>query len=281
MSSHESSDDLAAAARERTRQEVRAIFAATPEVAPRDCPHCGARESTRHEHCPACGKSYFVAPPRFSRTTRIALATLGTAVAVAAVTGLVVFLLQQGNDSASQQRSGRAAAVAAERRRLSREQAPHHGRAGVPLPAAGATAAARRAARRAMVSSLEATITADARGRIARGELMASGVRATECGPLASAGATPDEDDLHKDLGRYSCLAVSQSARRGAVTSRLGIPFVAVIDFRRGTFTWCKDNPVSPADIKSQLAFVRLARECTAARGPAFGSGYLVEAPTR
>jgi hypothetical protein len=25
------------------------------------------------------------------------------------------------------------------------------------------------------------------------------------------------------------------------------------------------------------LAFVRLARECTAARGPAFGSGYLIE----
>jgi hypothetical protein len=74
-------------------------------------------------------------------------------------------------------------------------------------------------------------------------------------------------------------VAVSQSARQGAVTSSLGIPFVAVIDFGRAKLTWCKDNPVSPADIKSQLAFVRLARECTAARGPAFGSGYLVEAP--
>jgi hypothetical protein len=193
----------------------------------------------------------------------------------------VVFFSGQASDSASRQRSQRAAAVAAERRRLSREQAPHHGGAGVGLPGPGASAATRRAARQRMVASLEATITADARGRIARGELAGSGVRSTECGPLSRGQSTPDEDDLDRSLGRYSCLAVSQSARRGAITSSLGIPFVAVIDFRRGTFTWCKDNPVSPADIKSQLAFVRLARECTAARGPAFGSGYLVEAPTR
>ena len=282
MSERPSSEELAAAARARTQQEVRAIFAATPEAPERACPHCGARERTRHEHCPACGKSYFVAPPRFSRRTRLTITVLAAAAAIAAVTGLVAFLLGQGSDSAATQRSRRAAAVAAERRRLTREQAPHHGHAaGTRLPGADASAAARRTARHRMVASLEAAITADARGRIARGELQSSGVRATECGPLNNGQATPDEDDLQRPLGRYSCLAVSQSARRGALTSHLGIPFVAVIDFRRGTFTWCKDNPVGPADIKTQLAFVRLARECTAARGPAFGSGYLVEAPRR
>jgi hypothetical protein len=210
----------------------------------------------------------------------VALAAGGAVAAATALAGLVVFFSGQASDSASRQRAHRAVAVAAERRRLSREQAPHHGRAAVRLPGAEASAVARRAARRAMVASLETTITADARRRIARGELAGSGVRRTECGPLARSQATPDEDDLRRSLGRYSCLAISQSARRGAITSRLGIPFVAVVDFRRGTFTWCKDNPVGPADIKSQLAFVRLARECTAARGPAFGSGYLVEAPT-
>jgi hypothetical protein len=221
-----------------------------------------------------------VAPPRFSRRTRLTLGALGAAAVAAAIAGLVVFFTGQASESASKQRSRRAAAVAAERRRLSTEQAPHHGRSAVHLPAAHATAAARRAARHAMVASLEAAITADARGRVARGELAGSGVRRTECGPLVAGQSTPDEDALGRPLGRYSCLAVSQTARRGAITSRLGIPFVAVIDFRRGTYTWCKDNPVGPADIKSQLAFVRLARECTAARGPAFGSGYLVEAPT-
>jgi len=50
-----------------------------------------------------------------------------------------------------------------------------------------------------------------------------------------------------------------------------------VIDFTRGTLTWCKDNPVGAGDVKLPLTVVRLKRECTAARGPAFGSGYLVE----
>ena len=272
-----SSTDLVAAARERARSQVSAIFAATPETPLRRCPHCGASERTRYEHCPSCGKSYFVAPPRFSRRTRRALIALATAAALGALGAIVAAFKDQAAENATTLRSRQAAAVAAERRRLSREQAPHHGRAtDVPLPGSHASASARRAARHRLVARLEAQVTADARGRIARGELHAGAVRASRCGPLNAGQRVGDEDDLDKPLGRYSCLAVTQSARRRGGTSELGIPFVAVIDFRRATFTWCKDNPVSPSDIKSQLAFVRLARECTAARGPAFGSGYLV-----
>ena len=274
------SDDLAAAAKERARDQVHAIFAPGAEVPVRECPHCGAREPTRYEHCPACGRSYFVAPPRFSRPVRFALTGVAVVAVIAAATALVAFLTGQGDDSAARQRARQAAKVAAERRRLTHEQAPHHGRAGaVRVPTSATSAIDRRDARREMVASLEATITRDARGRIARGELKASAVRATECGPLNHGERTRDEDDLSRPLGRYSCLAVTQTATRGETTSTLGIPFVAVIDFRRATFTWCKDNPVSPSEIKSQLAFVRLARECTAARGPAFGSGYLIEKP--
>ena len=245
-------------------RQVSDIFAETPETPMRRCPHCGAQERTRYEHCTACGKSYFVDPPRFSRQTRRALTVLGTVTALGALTLLVVVLEHQATDNASRERARRAAAVAAERRRLIRDQTPHH--AIVP-----------REARHQMVARLEEAITADARGRVARGELRASAVRATRCGPLNPRQRVPDENDPEKPLGRYSCLAVTQSARRRGGTSDLGLPFVAVIDFRRGGLTWCKDNPVSPSDIKSQLAFVRLARECTAARGPAFGSGYLVE----
>jgi hypothetical protein len=245
-------------------RQVSDIFAATPETPMRRCPHCGAQERTRYEHCPACGKSYFVAPPRFSRQTRRGLTLLGTAAALGALTLLVMVFEHQATDNASRERARRAAAVDTERRRLIRDQTPH--RAIVP-----------RETRSRMVTRLEAAITADARGRIARGELRASAVRATRCGVLNPGQRVPDENNPDKPLGRYSCLAVTQSARRRGGTSELGIPFVAVIDFRRGALTWCKDNPVSPSDIKSQLAFVRLARECTAARGPAFGSGYLVE----
>jgi hypothetical protein len=245
-------------------RQVSDIFAATPETPMRRCPHCGAQERTRYEHCPACGKSYFVDPPRFSRRTRRGLTLLGTVTALGALTLLVVVLEHQATDNASRERARRAAALATERRRLIRDQTPHH--AIVP-----------RETRHQMVARLEEAITADARGRVARGELRARAVRATRCGPLNPGQRVPDENDPDKPLGRYSCLAVTQSARGRGGTSDLGLPFVAVVDFRRGGLTWCKDNPVSPSDIKSQLAFVRLARECTAARGPAFGSGYLVE----
>jgi hypothetical protein len=269
-------DTLAAEARERTRRQVQAIFATTPEAPLRRCPHCDAEERTRYETCPACGKSYFVAPPRFSTAARRGLTLLAVAVVLGAGALVVIALKGQGADSAARARARQAALVAAERRRLSREQVPHHARTDVRVPGPHATAARRRAARRALAARLEAVITADARGRIARGELTASAVRQTRCGPLARDGR-PDEDDLDKALGRYACLAVTQSARHRGGASDLGIPFVAVIDFRRGRLTWCKDNPVSPADIKSQLAFVRLRRECTAARGRPFGSGYLVQ----
>jgi hypothetical protein len=245
-------------------RQVSDIFAGTPETPMRRCPHCGAQERTRYEHCPGCGKSYFVAPPRFSRRTRRALTLLATVTALGALTLLVVVLEHQATDNATRERAKRAEAVAAERRRLIRDQTPHH-------------AIVRQQARHQMVARLQEAITADARERIARGELRAGAVRATRCGPLNPGQRVPDENDPDKPLGRYSCLAVTQSTRRRGGTSELGLPFVAVIDFRHGALTWCKDNPVSPSDIKSQLAFVRLARECTAARGPAFGSGYLVE----
>jgi hypothetical protein len=130
--------------------------------------------------------------------------------------------------------------------------------------------------RAALVEQLEAAITADARGRVGRHELRAGGVRGTHCHALAN-DARGDEEDLRKALGRYSCEAAVQSASNAGVTSTLGLPFVGTIDFARGRLTWCKDNPIAASEIKSALAFVRLARECTAARGPAFGSGYLIE----
>ena len=86
-----------------------------------------------------------------------------------------------------------------------------------------------------------------------------------------------DELDLRKPLGRYACEAAVETASNAGITSTLGVPFVGTIDFPSGRLTWCKDNPTSASDVKSALAFVRLSRECTAARGPVFGSGYLIE----
>jgi hypothetical protein len=275
MPDHQS-DDLAAEARERTRQQVRDIFTRAREVPERTCPHCGERAQTLEERCPACGLSYFARPARFSRRTRRLLPAGGALLAAVAATLLVVALSGQAHRNKASARQRQAAVVAAERRRLAREQRPHHALATPRDADQAASDPKRRARRTALVRSLEAAIAADARGRVQRHEIAARSIRAVHCHPLVN-GARGDELDLRKPLGRYACEAAVGSATSGGVTSTLGLPFVGTIDFARGRLTWCKDNPVSAGDVKQVLAFVRLARECTAARGPAFGSGYLIE----
>jgi hypothetical protein len=271
-----SSDDLAAQARERTRQQVRDVFARPREVPDRICPHCGERARTLEERCPACGRSYFAKPARFSRRTRRVLQAGAAVVAAVAAALLVVVLSGQAHRNKASARQRQAAVVAAERRRLAREQRPHHALATPRDADPTAPNDERRARRAALVRRLEAAIAADARGRVRRHEIAAREVRGARCHPLVN-GARGDELDLRKPLGRYACEAAVGSATNGGVTSTLGLPFVGTIDFARGRLTWCKDNPVSAGDVKEVLAFVRLARECTAARGPAFGSGYLIE----
>jgi hypothetical protein len=269
----ERSDDLAGEARERTRQQVRDIFTRAREVPERTCPHCGERARTEYEHCPTCGRSYFARPARFSRRTRRFLLA-GAALALAATAAVLVVVL---SDQASRNKAGarrrQAAVVAAERRRLAAEQRPHHA---LVNPRDDGDANTRLARRRTLVHRLEEAIARDARGRVRRNEIAARSIRGAHCHPLVN-GTRGDELDLAKRLGRYSCEAAVGTATAGRVTSTLGLPFVGTIDFARGRLTWCKDNPVGAADVKQLLAFVRLARECTAARGPAFGSGYLIE----
>jgi hypothetical protein len=272
-----SDEDPWDAARARTREDVRQIFARIPEAPLRTCPHCGEQSQTREEHCPACGRSYFERPDRFSVPTRRILQAVGTLVAAIVLALIVVVLVHQAQDNGTSARERRAAAAAAERARLTREQRPHHAIvADLRHDDRGAAPTERVARRAALVRRLEAAITDDARGRVARHELRARAIRSTSCHALAN-DARSDELDLRKPLGRYSCEAAVQSASNAGVTSTLGVPFVGTIDFARGRLTWCKDNPISAAEIKGALAFVRLSRECTAARGPAFGSGYLIE----
>jgi hypothetical protein len=271
-----SEQDPREAIRARAREHVRDVFARAPEVPLRACPHCGVGARTREEYCPACGRSYFAKPARFSTRTRRVLQAAG-ALAVAIVLVLVVVVLvdqARNNDVSARER--RAAAAAAERARLAHEQRAHHALAGTPADERAAPAAVRLRRRRALVERLEASITADARGRVARHELKARTIQSTRCHALGN-GARGDELDLRKPLGRYSCEAAVETASNAGVTSTLGVPFVGTIDFASGRLTWCKDNPASASDVRQALAFVRLARECTAARGPAFGSGYLIE----
>jgi hypothetical protein len=258
---------------------VRDVFAQhRPEEVTRTCAFCGAEATTHFEHCPHCGRSYFDRPPRLGRAARRALIALGALALAGLALWLVPQLVDYRHHSDEQARASHSALVAAELARLRAEQRPHHGRAVSLRPARGAPAATRLRARRSLVAHVETSITNDARARIARGELEGRPPSTTRCDPLVRNQVRGDEEDLTKPIGRYSCVAVVRDAiQAGRRVGLFGIPFVAAVDFRRFTYVWCKDNPGANAS-ETGLAFVRLARECLASHGKAFGTGY-IESP--
>src|SRR5205085_11552145 len=124
--------------------------------------------------CPACGRSYFERPDRFSPRTRRVLQGAGALAAVAVLALVIVVLVHLAGHNGTSARERRAAAGAAERARLVREQRPHHATVVALRDDDPGTPRATRIERRvALVNRLEGAITVDARERVARHELRA------------------------------------------------------------------------------------------------------------
>ena len=251
-------------ARERAREAVAGAFSNTPDEAPlRRCPTCGVETATLAARCPNCNKRYDRALPWLKDWMRWTLA-------IAVTAGLIVLglALRPGIQETKQERATRlareqSARVNAQRARLIRQQRPVKGRdPEYRLLPATADDSERKAARRALVLTLESAITADAHKRI-KAKQMDGPVRFTECGPLVrTADALADDQILSKDLGRYDCVAVKRDVRRfGRTVALFGHPYVGTIDFTKGTFVFCKDNKV-PGERGKALATVKLAPIC-------------------
>jgi hypothetical protein len=269
-------DDLWDRGRERAREQVREVFAGTAAPAERTCRFCGARAHTRFERCEVCGRSYFERPPRLGRTARLATAALALAALAVLLSLLIPRVGEQRRVTATAAREESARIRAAAVARIAREQRPHRAAAAELRPPASAGSGDHLRARRALVARLEASVTADARARQASGQLTGSPARLTVCGPLVRNQRVGDEEDLAKAIGRYSCIAASRDVvQDGRRVGLFGTPFVAAVDFRRFSYVWCKDNPGAAPGDTSQLVQVRLPRECLAARGRAFGTGYV------
>ena len=240
----------------------------------RTCPRCGEERATRFERCPECGSSYFATPKAVVRR-RWVIAGVAAAVLAAGLAVVGVLLAGDRTDREARQKADTAKTVAALKARLRRIQAPHRGEAVALRPPARASDAEKLRARRALVVAVEGAITRDARARAKSGELDGPITRTT-CGPLLrSKLAVPDDRDLAKPIGRYDCVAVKTDIKGigGKKVAELGHPFVAALDFRRFTYTWCRNTPAQ-GERGVALVFVRLERACLAARGRAMGTGY-------
>jgi hypothetical protein len=251
-------------ARERAREAVAGAFAKTPETAPeRRCPTCGQSTATLAARCPNCNKRYDRALPWLKDWMRWTLATVVTVGLVVLGLGLRPGIQETKQERAERLEREQTARVSAQRKRLIREQTPVFGEDPEfrPVPAS-ATDPAERAARRQIVLAMETAITADAQVRI-KAKRMDGPVKFTECGPLVrTPDSRPDDEILTKKLGRYDCVAVKRDVRRfGRTVALFGHPYVGTIDFKKGTFVFCKDNKV-PGERGKALVTVKLSPVC-------------------
>ncbi len=64
-------------------------------------------------------------------------------------------------------------------------------------------------------------------------------IQGTDCDAVKHGPLMPDAT-----RGGYECVAVNAEIPKGVeVGGLIGYPFWAVVDYRRGTFAWCKINP--------------------------------------
>jgi hypothetical protein len=243
----------------------------------RTCPRCGREGRTRYERCPHCQSSYY-ARSRGQQRRRL-LTGAGVLAVVAAGLGVAsVFAFSDRSTREDSERARTTQVMKDLRAKMLREQAPHHDAAPQLRPPANATDAQVLAARRRFVVAVQDRITADARARVRTGELDGP-VLSTFCGPILKArDAIPDDRVLTKDVGRYDCVAIKRHVigNDDKKVAELGNAFVAALNFKTYTYTWCRNTPAQ-GEAGVALVFVRLDRACLDLHGRAMGSGYAAQ----
>jgi hypothetical protein len=173
-------------------------------------------------------------PPRRRRMVVIAGSAFLAALAIAAAVGLPAIHARQRADARAQAHRNALA-----RQRLlagyARQALP---RRGTGPAARGLHGAPAIAARRQLVTILQADIVADARARAVR----TLDYRSAECSAYPKEVAQrPPQDDVARPTAVFECIAATADVGAGATTtgSIIGQPFRALVDFERGAFAWC------------------------------------------
>jgi hypothetical protein len=217
--------------------------------------------------CAQCGADMTARRPKQRPWRRIAL----IAVAVALVAAVSYPIFSALRDDAADQRAAadrsQAALERSERERITREQRAI--RSTGPAAAPGADALEHRAA---LVGAAERGITADARARVATGELTGKFL-GTACSPFPKTQARHDaERSPATPAGRYDCVAYtakfkapSQDGTRR--TGYFGNPYRLVIDYGTSAMVWCKISPRASEGGRS-LGFVVVPPPCRDPAGP-------------
>jgi type II secretory pathway pseudopilin PulG len=190
--------------------------------------------------------------------TAVALVVLGAAAAV-----IVPRIEGRKDRQAAEAAREHAQLLQARRLQAIREQRPQQLRVPSLRPAAGAPAATRVAARVSLLGAAQTAILADARHRVATGE-MRGHPQDTSCDPYPPRDLRP-ERDLSQTRGVYDCLVGIRAiaATTNDTNGELGYPFRAVLDFKAFSVAWCRMNLVPGEKVIPDPAFVTaLPRAC-------------------
>lgn len=195
--------------------------------------------------------------PRGRRAVIAFGAVLLVAVAVGAIVAVPHLRRSELERDRSEARAAKAAA-AARRVRLTRESRP---RIGSGPAAGGLRPGAALRARRALMTSVEASVLEDARDRF-RSEGPYLGARCTALPKRLE--SRPPQDNLAVPIARVECLAIERvlapSARTAGVL--LGQPFHARVDFTRGRYAWCKIEEEAGEGFTGVQVSVPVPRAC-------------------
>ena len=210
-----------------------------------------------------------VPPPPSRRTLAIAGAVL--VVVVAGAAALIVPAIDSSKDrSAAAEARADAQRRAESRRRQIAEQRPRRLEAGSLRASSGAPAAARIAAREALLRRAETAISDDARARADAGELEGN-PQGTQCEPYPKRTDRADwpDRDLGAARGVFDCIVFVRAVPKTetSIGGQVGYPFRAVLDFDRFSVTWCKTNPV-PGErvVPDPRTVLELPKACRASR---------------
>jgi hypothetical protein len=165
-------------------------------------------------------------------------AKVGLVVAFVALIGVALLIgpdiRQSKREREKAEQQQRRQARAEREAQIRREQRPRF----VDGPAATSGVAARRR----LVDAASASVLADARRRVAAGQLRGP-IRRIDCEPfprnVAGIGA---EDSTEQRFGRYACIAVTAEFKETEASSGglLGHPYRVRIDFDTGRYAFCK-----------------------------------------
>lgn len=220
-----------------------------------------SRPPERHEPLPSLlGLPAFLLrqlAPRGRRAVIASGAVLLVATAVGAIVAVPHLRRSELERARSEARAAKAAA-AAQRVRLTRESRP---RIGNGPAAAGLRPGAALRARRALMTSVEASVLEDARDRF-RSQGPYLGARCTALPKRVE--SRPPQDNLAVPIARVECLAIERALAPSARTAGvlLGQPFYARVDFTRGRYAWCKIEEEAGEGFTGVQVSVPVPRAC-------------------